>query len=210
MPRMRTMNRATASEPMPRTCRQHHEKDEGDEGGEHEDVAMREVDHADDAEHHGVADGDQAVDGAQRHAVDHLLQEIFHVRRRFDPSVAHVKLAGPLPTVIPQRRLVIADTRNAIRDLAARTGRWVPDRLGCASTSGDDGWGRPPSEHVVGAVAEGLVVGALAAAQIEGARAFRHEAVRLQGAWPCASRRRRAAWPSARRCTRSRASQPRG
>ena len=38
----------------------------------------------------------------------------------------------------------------------------------------------PRSEHVVGAVAEGPVVGALAAAQIEGARAFGHEAVRLQ------------------------------
>ena len=40
---------------------------------------------------------------------------------------------------------------------------------------------RGASDHVMGAVAEGLVVGALAAAQVEGARAFRHEAVRLQG-----------------------------
>src|SRR5262245_31226799 len=42
------------------------------------------------------------------------------------------------------------------------------------------GEGRPPSEHIVGAVAERLVVGALATAQIEGAGAFGHEAVRLQ------------------------------
>jgi hypothetical protein len=67
---------------MPQDRRQRHEKDEGDEGGEHEHVAMGEIDHADDAEHHGVADGDEAVDGAQRDAVDQLLDKIFHVRRR--------------------------------------------------------------------------------------------------------------------------------
>ena len=58
--------------------RQHHQEDQPDEGGEHEHVAVREVDHADDAEHHRVADGDEAIDGAQRDAVDHLLDEIFH------------------------------------------------------------------------------------------------------------------------------------
>ena len=47
--------------------------DQRDEGADHEDVAMGEVDHADDAVDHRVADGDQAVDGAQRHAVDQLL-----------------------------------------------------------------------------------------------------------------------------------------
>ena len=71
------MNSATASEPMPSTCVSNQE-DEGDEGGEHEHVAVGEVDHADDAEHHRVADGDEAVDRAQREAVDHLLEEIFH------------------------------------------------------------------------------------------------------------------------------------
>jgi len=35
-------------------------------GGNHIHFAVGEVDHADNAVHHGVADGDQAVDGAQR------------------------------------------------------------------------------------------------------------------------------------------------
>jgi hypothetical protein len=39
---------------------------------------MGEVDHADDAVDHRVADGDEAIDGAQRDAVDELLDEIFH------------------------------------------------------------------------------------------------------------------------------------
>jgi hypothetical protein len=39
---------------------------------------VREVDHADDAEHHRVADRDQAVDRAERDAVDELLDEDFH------------------------------------------------------------------------------------------------------------------------------------
>ena len=42
---------------------------------------MREIHHADDAEHHGVADGDKAVDRAERDAVDQLLQEIAHAGR---------------------------------------------------------------------------------------------------------------------------------
>ena len=49
-----------------------------DEGRHHEHVAMGEVHHADDAEHHGVADGDQAVDRAERDAVNELLEENFH------------------------------------------------------------------------------------------------------------------------------------
>ena len=43
---------------------------------DHEHVAMGEVDHADDAVNHGVADGDQAVDHAERDAVDELLQGV--------------------------------------------------------------------------------------------------------------------------------------
>ena len=42
---------------------------------------MREVHHADDAEHHRVADGDEAVDRAERDAVDELLDEDFHALR---------------------------------------------------------------------------------------------------------------------------------
>src|SRR6185437_2370152 len=43
-----------------------------------EKVAMGEIDHADDAIDHGVADGDQAVDRAEDDAVDELLGEIVH------------------------------------------------------------------------------------------------------------------------------------
>jgi hypothetical protein len=39
---------------------------------------MGEIDHADDAVDHRVADGDQAIDRAQRDAVDELLDEILH------------------------------------------------------------------------------------------------------------------------------------
>jgi len=52
--------------------------DQRDEGRHHEHVAMGEIDHADDAEHHRIADGDQAVDRTERDAVDELLDEVFH------------------------------------------------------------------------------------------------------------------------------------
>ena len=190
MPRISTMNSARASEPSPSTCVSSHEEDQGDEGGEHEHVAVGEVDHADDAEHHRVADGDQAVDGAQRDAVDELLEEIFHALAppSSRPRVARCRLAD-----------AARGGYNADEE-ARHSPALLPKSCGSA--------GRPRSEHVVGAVAEGLVVGALAAAQVERARAVGHEAMRLEGWWPCASRRRRAAWPSARRCTRNRASRP--
>src|SRR3712207_6941777 len=43
---------------------------------DHEDVAVREVDHADDAVDHGVAHGDEAVDHPQADPVDQLLQRV--------------------------------------------------------------------------------------------------------------------------------------
>ena len=88
MPRISTMNSATASEPDAQHLRQRQEEDEGDEGGEHEHVAVGEVHHADDAEHHRVADGDEAVDRAQRDAVDELLEESIPCGRRPFPRVA--------------------------------------------------------------------------------------------------------------------------
>src|SRR5690606_31243188 len=61
-------------------------------GADHVHLAVGEVDHADDAVDHGVADGDQAIDRTQRQAVDHLLQE----------NAVHVcissKWTGPLTT----------------------------------------------------------------------------------------------------------------
>ena len=46
---------------------------------------MGEIDHADDAENHRVADGDEAVDRAERQPVDQLLQEIVHALPHFTP-----------------------------------------------------------------------------------------------------------------------------
>src|SRR5262249_18907387 len=59
---------------------QYEECDERDERRNHENVAMGEIDHADDAKHHRVADGDEAIDRAERDAVDELLDEDFHGR----------------------------------------------------------------------------------------------------------------------------------
>src|SRR5262249_59052356 len=59
---------------------QKQQRDERNEGGDHEHVAMGEIHHADDAEHHRVADGDETVDRAERDAVDELLGEDFHAR----------------------------------------------------------------------------------------------------------------------------------
>ena len=68
----------TPAAPAEATLRQQQEEDERDEGRQHENIAVREVDHADDAEHHRVADGDETVDRSKRDAVDQLLDEIFH------------------------------------------------------------------------------------------------------------------------------------
>ena len=39
---------------------------------------MGEIDHADNPEHHRIADRDQAVDRTERQPVDHLLRQIIH------------------------------------------------------------------------------------------------------------------------------------
>src|SRR5690606_24399044 len=45
-------------------------------GTDHVDLAMCEVDHADNAVHHGVANGDERVNGAERQAVKQLLRQL--------------------------------------------------------------------------------------------------------------------------------------
>ena len=60
-----TMNSASATEADAEPRRQDQETDQRDEGGQHEDVAVGEVDHADDAEDHRVADGDRRRPAAQ-------------------------------------------------------------------------------------------------------------------------------------------------
>ena len=58
------------------------ERDQRDEGTDHINFAMSEIDHADDAVDHRVADGDEAVDRAEREAVDKLLQQVIHAPPR--------------------------------------------------------------------------------------------------------------------------------
>src|SRR5262249_31363158 len=60
--------------------RQKQQRNERNESGHHEHVAMGEIHHADDAEHHRVADGNETVDRTERDAVDELLGEDFHAR----------------------------------------------------------------------------------------------------------------------------------
>ena len=97
MPITSTMRRASAIEPMPSTGVRSTKSDERDEGRHHEQIAMGEVHHADDAENHRVADGDEAIDGAKRQPIDELLDEDCHAGKftplEGDPVVArHQKL----------------------------------------------------------------------------------------------------------------------
>ena len=88
MPSTSTMSSARPDARDAEDLREDEEEDEGDEGGDHEHVAVGEVHHADDAEHHRVADGDEAVDRAERQAVDQLLNEIFHASPRSRDSAS--------------------------------------------------------------------------------------------------------------------------
>ena len=76
------------------------EDDQRDEGADHEDFAMGEIDHADDAVDHRVTDGDQAVDRPERDAVDQLIEEI--------GDVIH-GLAQTLRAAPPGRRPPVCD-----------------------------------------------------------------------------------------------------
>ena len=71
-----------------------------DVGAHHVDVAVREVDEAQDAVHHRVAERDQRVDRPERQAVDQLLEEGRHAKK---PSAASVRLPGASTTASPPR-----------------------------------------------------------------------------------------------------------
>src|SRR3954467_4690761 len=55
---------------------------------------MGEIDHADDAVDHRVADRDQAIDRAEHDTVDQLLGEIIHALPLFDEDAAMAPAAG--------------------------------------------------------------------------------------------------------------------
>ena len=95
---------------------QEQEDDQGDEGADHEDVAMGEIDHADDAVDHRVADRDQPIDRSQRQPVDKLLDEIFHVYAaplECRPADAFLFLISPSPKVSSPDCNVNFSTRHA-------------------------------------------------------------------------------------------------
>src|SRR4029078_3354597 len=58
-----------------------------------------EIDHADDAVDHGVADGDQAIDRAEHEAVDQLLGEIIHALPCLESDAARSP-GSPNPRVV--------------------------------------------------------------------------------------------------------------
>src|SRR5262245_25162005 len=79
------------------------------------------------------------------------------------------------------RRLFAVSWKSsrAVRILSRSRGRWIAVAAS-ASLRREPQRGRAASQHVVGAVAIGPVVGALAAAQVEGAGRLGDETVRLE------------------------------
>ena len=53
----------------------HHNAEKDNVCGDHEQVSMREVDEAQNAVHHGIANGEKAVEAAQREAEYDLLKQ---------------------------------------------------------------------------------------------------------------------------------------
>ena len=116
---------------------QDHEYDQSDEGRQHEQVAMGEIDHADDAVNHRVADGDQSVDRPQREPVDQLLQEIIHAPTR--PPVS-LRFAGNVPST--SGRPVLLRSRSA--EVARRRHRSAFHSLAGAVACGNPRAGPDP------------------------------------------------------------------
>ncbi len=63
-------------------------RDQADIGADHINFAVGEIDHADDAVDHRVADGDQRIDRAQRQTVEELLGKLgYELRHKPDVPV---------------------------------------------------------------------------------------------------------------------------
>src|SRR4029434_5826813 len=123
---------------------------------------MGEVHHADDAEHHGVADGDQPIDRPQRDTVDKLLEENFHPlrlpppgRRPITPNAKGLTGRGRsgnaerLPRVIKSRTVNGRGRGGAPSAYALLA--WRPRRTGCALSRTPAGWlvqtAKQPDQH---------------------------------------------------------------
>ena len=186
MARISTMNSATPSEASPASASGHQE-DQRDEGRQHEHVAVGEVHHADDAEHHRVADGDQAVDGAERQPVDRAAE------RNIPCAVS------------PPRRRVRRSQLQASRECGVGTTRGCGV---CASdfSAGGEASGVPrcePAQITLWVPSQNGLSSVLLQPQRLKVPELPPRTAAAGGWWPCESRRRRAAWPSARRCTRN-------
>lgn len=59
-------------------CRENKKDDQGSEAAKHEDIAMGEVDHADNTIDHRIADCDKAIDRSKSQPVQELLDEVLH------------------------------------------------------------------------------------------------------------------------------------
>ncbi len=102
------------------------EKDQQrDERRQHEHVAMGEIDHADDAVHHRIADGDETIDRSEREPVDELLQEIVHASIRPRVLRPHAESA-PTSVGAACRRLSRARTRIAVKPRRAQANAHRP------------------------------------------------------------------------------------
>ncbi|MNT14068.1 hypothetical protein D3C72_1490590 [compost metagenome] len=69
--------------------------DEGHVGTDHVHLAVGEVDHANDAVHHRVADGDQGIGAADGQSINQLLEEMVDLRHYSAPkNLICISLAG--------------------------------------------------------------------------------------------------------------------
>ena len=109
MPATSTMTNASGQGGDAEDLGEDQEDQQRDERRQHEHVAVGEIDHADDAVDHRVADGDEPIDRSERQPVDQLLQEIVHASTR--PLVLRPH-AGTAPTSVG-RPVVVCRARGA-------------------------------------------------------------------------------------------------
>jgi glutamyl-tRNA reductase len=75
-----------------------------EEGADHEDIRVREVNEAQHAVDHRVAERDERVDGAERQAVEELLEEFGHCQ---ELKVERGKLKDLIAIRFPRDRIFI-------------------------------------------------------------------------------------------------------
>ncbi len=84
---------------------EHEDAEVGEVASHHHDVAVGEVDEPDDPVDHGVADGDEAVEAPQCHAVDHLLEEESQFQKTV-PNPERLQKRGDRSIAPPRHRVI--------------------------------------------------------------------------------------------------------